>query len=451
MHCTPAAAQQITELKNNTYTMTDSYYDKLQCLYQTEQPLVLDARPEHLYLQQRLAGAANLPLHNLTPRCYLLPDKTTPFVVVVPSDTDYVVTADQSKHGSAAQGTCTTVYLKGAASLEEFLSSRGWTAVSCYFHDVPELWAAARQLSVLEEGLQADSEQLSRRCLFAPSGLLAASIDAVEAALMDQIQQRQLQQHLPGDRHVLRALDVGCGSGRDVAWLASRQPAVAAAAVQACTTPCTPQQQAGGVQQPLQCAAANHSQPPMQSRSCHLQWQVTGVDEWLGALERAADLAHDMKLTCDNVRLAYARICGETGDFQPLQVPQKSRLSRSSLAADISEQQHGNSSSGVASHSVVFLGKFDLVLCCRFLVRALLPKLREMLNPGGFIVYSTFLDLPGVRAFGRPAGPDHLLQPGELAGQHFGPEQGFVVLRDEVVCTSDGREVSWFVARKECL
>lgn len=433
--------------------MAGSYFDKLQCLYQSGQPLVLDARPEQLYLQQRLAGAANLPLQNLTTRCYLLPDKTTPFVVVIPSDRDYAVTTDQSKHDSAAQGTCTNVYLKGAASLEEFLSSRGWTAVSCYLPDVPELWAAARQLSVLEEGLQADSEQLSRRCMFAPSGLLAASIDAVEAALLDQVQQQRLQQRLAGDSTVLRALDVGCGSGRDVAWLASRQPAVTAAAVQGCTTPCAPQQQqAGGVQQSLECTAANHSQPPTlpQSRGCRLQWQVTGVDEWLGALERAADLAHDMKLTPDNVRLAYARICGETGDFQPLQVPQKSRLSRSSLAAEISEQQHGNPSSGVAHQSAVFLGKFDLVLCCRFLVRALLPKLREMLNPGGFIVYSTFLDLPGVRAFGRPAGPDHLLLPGELAGQHFGPEQGFIVLRDEVVCTSDGREVSWFVARKEC-
>jgi hypothetical protein len=71
-----------------------------------------------------------------------------------------------------------------------------------------------------------------------------------------------------------------------------------------------------------------------------------------------------------------------------------------------------------------------------------------MLNPGGFILYSTFLDMPGVRAFGRPSGVDHLLQPGELAAQHYGPAKGFQVLLDSVVCTQDGRELSWFMARK---
>jgi hypothetical protein len=71
-----------------------------------------------------------------------------------------------------------------------------------------------------------------------------------------------------------------------------------------------------------------------------------------------------------------------------------------------------------------------------------------MLNAGGFVLYCTFVDLPGVRAFGRPAGPDHLLQPGELAADHFGPAQGYQVLQDSVVTTPDGREVCWFIARK---
>jgi hypothetical protein len=71
-----------------------------------------------------------------------------------------------------------------------------------------------------------------------------------------------------------------------------------------------------------------------------------------------------------------------------------------------------------------------------------------MLNTGGFVLYSTFVDLPGVRAFGRPSGPDHLLQPGELAADHFGPAQGYQVLQDRIVPIPDGREVCWFVSRK---
>lgn len=57
--------------------------------------------------------------------------------------------------------------------------------------------------------------------------------------------------------------------------------------------------------------------------------------------------------------------------------------------------------------------------------------------------------MPGVRAFGRPRGEEHLLQPGELAGTWFGPSQGFQVLCDDVDMEElHGRELSMFIARK---
>lgn len=100
-----------------------------------------------------------------------------------------------------------------------------------------------------------------------------------------------------------------------------------------------------------------------------------------------------------------------------------------------------------AASSISFTAqRYDLILCVRFLERSLLPQLRAMLLPGGFIVYCTFVDGPGLRAFGRPSGPEHVLQPGELAAL-FGPGQGFKVLRDEVALSADGRELSWFVAQ----
>jgi hypothetical protein len=182
-----------------------------------------------------------------------------------------------------------------------------------------------------------------------------------------------------------------------------------------------------------------------------VHWHVTGLDEWLGALERAAELAEAMHLGPDRVRLAFARICPDTGAIQQLQVPHKSKLRQSALAACPASDQSSTLEGCPPAVEPQALGsahQFDLVICCRFLVRALLPTLARMLVPGGFIVYNTFLDLPGVRAFGRPSGADHLLQPGELAGQHFGSAAGFDVLRDEVVVTPDGREVCCFLARK---
>jgi SAM-dependent methyltransferase len=57
---------------------------------------------------------------------------------------------------------------------------------------------------------------------------------------------------------------------------------------------------------------------------------------------------------------------------------------------------------------------FDLIVCVRFLDRALFPALASALAPGGLLVYETFTT--GQLAHGRgPRSPAHLLRPGELA------------------------------------
>ena len=93
-------------------------------------------------------------------------------------------------------------------------------------------------------------------------------------------------------------------------------------------------------------------------------------------------------------------------------------------------------------------GEFHLVYCIRFLERALLPRLVALLALGGFVLVSTWVDGPGLRAFGRPACADRVLAPGELAARYFGPDQGFRVVLDEVKAADDGREMSWFVAQR---
>lgn len=57
-------------------------------------------------------------------------------------------------------------------------------------------------------------------------------------------------------------------------------------------------------------------------------------------------------------------------------------------------------------------GSFDGVVVTNFLHRPLFPRLVGALRPGGVLIYETFA--AGNERFGRPANPDHLLQPGEL-------------------------------------
>lgn len=56
--------------------------------------------------------------------------------------------------------------------------------------------------------------------------------------------------------------------------------------------------------------------------------------------------------------------------------------------------------------------RFAGVVVTNYLFRPLLPAVVAATEPGGVLVYETFAR--GNEALGRPANPDHLLEPGEL-------------------------------------
>lgn len=56
--------------------------------------------------------------------------------------------------------------------------------------------------------------------------------------------------------------------------------------------------------------------------------------------------------------------------------------------------------------------RFDSVVVTNYLWRALFPKIKEVLRPGGMLIYETFA--MGNERFGRPRSPDFLLKEKEL-------------------------------------
>jgi len=58
-------------------------------------------------------------------------------------------------------------------------------------------------------------------------------------------------------------------------------------------------------------------------------------------------------------------------------------------------------------------GRFRVVLCFRYLDRALLPRIAAALAPGGWLIYQTFLEAQA-RAGRRPSRATYLLRCGEL-------------------------------------
>jgi SAM-dependent methyltransferase len=56
--------------------------------------------------------------------------------------------------------------------------------------------------------------------------------------------------------------------------------------------------------------------------------------------------------------------------------------------------------------------RFGAVVVTNYLHRPLMPALLDAVEPGGVLLYQTFMD--GNERFGRPTNPDHLLRDGEL-------------------------------------
>eukprot|EP00775_Hariotina_reticulata_P007947 gene7947-8145_t len=373
-------------------------------------PKLLDTRCRVEFEQLRLPHSVNVPVTDVLKCCFLLPHQSTAFWVLVPRKESYRLVTNKSEESLAAE--VPAVWLRGHCSLEAWVLSR-WSNAQ-FVDDDTQLWASAARLGILEEG-PVDPSLLARRCLFSPSPLLGEALPHIEAAL------RSTAKQLPV---VAECLDIGCGSGRDMMYL---------------------------------CASANSRNSSGIGTSEELdkvRWKVTGLDSWVGALERAHDLAAAMLLPAADVALVYCKICSDTGSIQLQQLPGSSKLHGCTNATVVDAASACASSNGDSpTHKPdcycesTLLNRFDVVVCVRFLERALLPRLKRFLKPGGFVVYSTFVDGPGLRKFGRPSGPEHVLEAGELAESFFGPDQGYSVIKDDIVLADDGRELSSFIAQ----
>jgi SAM-dependent methyltransferase len=63
-----------------------------------------------------------------------------------------------------------------------------------------------------------------------------------------------------------------------------------------------------------------------------------------------------------------------------------------------------------------FARHYDGIVVSRYLYRPLLPQLTALLNPGGVLIYETFMQ--GNARYGKPSNADFLLQPDELLSNY---------------------------------
>eukprot|EP01062_Namystynia_karyoxenos_P038147 TRINITY_DN27714_c0_g1_i2.p1 TRINITY_DN27714_c0_g1~~TRINITY_DN27714_c0_g1_i2.p1 ORF type:complete len:360 (+),score=84.44 TRINITY_DN27714_c0_g1_i2:69-1082(+) len=265
---------------------------------------LLDVRSASDFAAGHVPGSVCIPLGELGGRLYELPPVTTPVAVVAASKEDAVAAARHIRMGKGTSIPALTV-----------------------------LWSEA---AALARGLPERPCQGSQR-LWLPSALVESAAPTVE-------------RHLGGPG---RVLDVGCGQGRDMAFLGQRG------------------------------------------------WQVHGVDNRAPLLRSAEELC-----------LRFAGRQAET------------------KCCDLKKEWPYPP------------GLFDLVICVRFLLRSCLGAIRDAVRPGGFILYSHFID--GVQHIGTPKSPHHYLQHGELHRVFVGWE----ILKHKRAFLDDGRPLVDFLARR---
>ncbi|KAI9477136.1 hypothetical protein BDB00DRAFT_859344 [Zychaea mexicana] len=336
--------------------------------------LCLDLRSPQAYQIRHVAPSTNIPWQQLSLRCAELPPKNVPFAVIEPSD--------------QKPDTCS-----------QWLIERGWQCPYVFREDDDTFWTAVEQYS--------QPTTPKPWLLFRPCPFLMQHINWIE---------KQTQQH--------RCLDIGCGSGRDVAWLLSRQPL----------------------------------------------WNVYALDSLKGAVERTHQLTKNMGVHDRLVECLQAKITSEgkwkTFDEDSPAVTAKNNTTATAGTSPTSgttttinntiaitngdiDDKSRRFSPGVSTDTFfqdkLGCSQFDLILTIRFLVRSLLPQLPQLLAVGGYLVISHFVE-DGVHEYEQPR-KDHRLQLGELAAL-YGSMANIEIVVDVIEQIEDGRPVNSVVIKR---
>ena len=152
-------------------------------------------------------------------------------------------------------------------------------------------------------------------------------------------------------------------------------------------------------------------------------------------MDVASGSGRDAALLC--CRYGFDFVCALDRDGRALsrwarlldrhQVPPESRV-----AVEATIRAEGDLTAALAS----LPGPWNLIHVARFLKREVLAEIASLLAPGGLLLYHTFCE--------DPPRAQHAVAPGELRRAFAGLE----VLRDDVEAIDDGRELSFFAARK---
>ncbi|KXN70818.1 hypothetical protein CONCODRAFT_17357 [Conidiobolus coronatus NRRL 28638] len=156
----------------------------------------------------------------------------------------------------------------------------------------------------------------------------------------------------------------------------------------------------------------------------NLKWKCYGIDSWKGSISRCQQIFNNLGLE-SQLRKLYLMKFMRDGSLKDL-------LTGRNYFDYCKFDKIDN--------------LFDFVVIIRFLVRENFEFVSKIVNPGGFLLICTFINLPGVE-YDSPKGVEHRLEPGELK-EYFVNGLNFELIDDSVGYIEDGRPVNCFLVRK---
>lgn len=305
-----------------------------------EPRLVLDLRPTPSFAHAHIAHSTHVfPLHKLKDRYSSLPPRTVPFLVLAQVDQ-----ADQVLEAFKASEAARVLFLDAGESTEQ--RTDALTCQGTEFFRLVDEHHLLRHCNDDSISTRIDSHDDWPHLLFRPS-------PAVQRLMESSISHNRTEQ--------ARILDLGCGAGRDLAWILYQA----------------------------------------RRRLLNSTWSGVGLDNWKAALSRASILLRDLDLlhsdkhgSCE--QLVWAK-CTDDGFLEPLvgtgkgkAVPFPPASEDEKHAVAMFDQANLSCLSAASKETGTGSDTYDLVLSIRFYPRKLMPRLGKIVKPGGRILISHF-------------------------------------------------------------
>ena len=318
-------------------------------------PGVIDFRPAALYRQRHIRASLHIEGPNgLRHRFSWLPPP---------------VCGNGSGNSNGSKGKPLIVLCQAGDELELRTLLERWNVIDVIVegHDDEDFWSSAtagqaRNLVVESHHHHDDTNDDVPALLFKPSPLIEAALQAVEAGKEQECCSSSAL--AAAAAATATVLDLGCGAGRDLAWIVRREK-------------------------------------EEKNSGNNVRWLATGIDNLLAAVERARLLRDNYKLNKEIKSsssacfssyiecLLWAQASTDTGSLQAL------HLSPTSKSRGITEKSNGHSTTSLSDFAAVHLPHltYDLILFIRFLPLPLLQNITQLTHNKSIIAISHFTTL----------------------------------------------------------